>query len=361
MSRISFIVPVYNVEKYIYRCIDSVLALNFTDFELIMVDDAAPDNCPVICDDYATKDGRIKVVHKKKNEGLAAARNSGLELAEGEYILFLDSDDQYDTKKLDELLRSIPEDTPVDVLYAFNFRNVWPDKIETSGPYSKADVKFTDETDILSFLSGKESHKTCGYAIWDKLYSKKLIDLHHIRCLERDTMGNGDDWAEDLSFNLQYFLHIKEIRVLENAPLLLTKHGTPQEQNENTLCGRIGHIMAILKHIYHSDAILNSGTYKDNFWQIAIWHMRRYFYVDAQNMGIDKLRKQCLENAHFGELITWIRTAVVNWSQIADRWDTLQGLDYRYLLEYLDTGNKLKYILQNAFLWKIKSRISRGR
>lgn len=92
MPTISIIVPVYNVEAYLCRCIDSILAQTFTDFELILVDDGSPDNCSSICDEYAKKDSRIVVVHKE-NGGLSDARNTGLDIAKGEYIGFVDSDD----------------------------------------------------------------------------------------------------------------------------------------------------------------------------------------------------------------------------------------------------------------------------
>jgi len=88
----SIIVPVYKVEPYLRRCIDSILAQTFLDFELILVDDGSPDNCPGICDEYAEKDSRIKVIHQT-NGGLSSARNRGIAAAEGEYLLFCDSDD----------------------------------------------------------------------------------------------------------------------------------------------------------------------------------------------------------------------------------------------------------------------------
>ena len=92
MPAISIIVPVYKVEPYLHRCIDSILAQSFTDFELILVDDGSPDNCPAICDEYAVKDSRVRVIHQK-NAGLSAARNAGIETATGGYLCFIDSDD----------------------------------------------------------------------------------------------------------------------------------------------------------------------------------------------------------------------------------------------------------------------------
>ncbi len=106
---ISVIVPVYNVEKYLNQCVDSLLNQTYKNFEAVLVDDGSPDNCPAICDEYAKKDNRIKVIHKK-NGGLSDARNEGIKNASGKYLVFLDSDDYYgDDKFLEKLSRMIIE------------------------------------------------------------------------------------------------------------------------------------------------------------------------------------------------------------------------------------------------------------
>ena len=110
----SVIVPIYNVEKYLSRCIDSVLSQTFADFELILVDDGSPDNCPEICDKYAQKDHRIKVVHKE-NAGLGMARNLGVEVATGDFICFIDSDDFIEEECLNAMY-SAAEENKVDLV-----------------------------------------------------------------------------------------------------------------------------------------------------------------------------------------------------------------------------------------------------
>lgn len=92
MPQISIIVPVYKVEKYLSRCIDSILSQSFTDFELLLIDDGSPDDCGRICDNYSERDGRIKVFHKE-NGGVSSARNVGIKNASGDYLIFIDSDD----------------------------------------------------------------------------------------------------------------------------------------------------------------------------------------------------------------------------------------------------------------------------
>lgn len=102
MPTISVIVPVYKVEPYIHQCIDSILAQTYTDFELILVDDGSPDNCGLICDEYAKQDDRIRVIHQE-NRGLSAARNAGIDVAKGEYLTFIDSDDWITAHYLEKL------------------------------------------------------------------------------------------------------------------------------------------------------------------------------------------------------------------------------------------------------------------
>ena len=92
MPRLSVIVPVYNVEAYLARCVDSILAQSFADFELILVNDGTRDGSVSIMEDYAHRDGRVRLVHKE-NGGLSSARNAGLAVANGEYVIFIDSDD----------------------------------------------------------------------------------------------------------------------------------------------------------------------------------------------------------------------------------------------------------------------------
>ena len=99
---ISIIIPVYNAENYLRRCIESVLSQSFTDFELILMDDGSKDKSPQICDEYASQDTRVQVIHKA-NGGVSAARNDGLDIAKGEYVTFIDSDDWVEREYLQSL------------------------------------------------------------------------------------------------------------------------------------------------------------------------------------------------------------------------------------------------------------------
>ncbi len=116
----SLIIPVYRVESYLSKCVESALSQNFEDWEAVLVDDGSPDNCPALCDDYAKKDKRIKVIHKA-NGGLSDARNAGISAASGKYILFLDSDDYlYSDTVLSEIATSLKNASFPEICYLPN-------------------------------------------------------------------------------------------------------------------------------------------------------------------------------------------------------------------------------------------------
>ena len=108
MKKVSIIVAVYKVEKYLNRCIESIINQTYENIEIILVDDGSPDSCPILCDNWAKKDGRIKVIHKE-NGGLSDARNKGLEVATGEYVGFIDGDDEISSSMFEKLMKIVEE------------------------------------------------------------------------------------------------------------------------------------------------------------------------------------------------------------------------------------------------------------
>ena len=134
MPTVSVIVPIYKVQPYIRRCIDSVMMQTYGDFELLLVDDGSPDDCGRICDEYAEKDNRIRVIHKK-NGGLSDARNAGLDAATGEYIYFLDGDDCILPDLLEKAVARM--ECGLDMV-VFSFINAYPDNRTTLGRHIEA-------------------------------------------------------------------------------------------------------------------------------------------------------------------------------------------------------------------------------
>lgn len=119
---ISIIIPIYKVEQYLDECVTSIINQTYKDLEIILVDDGSPDKCPRMCDEWAKKDARIKVVHKK-NGGLSSARNAGLKVAKGEYIGFVDSDDYVDETMYEDLMRVMNQNENTMVVSSPIIRN----------------------------------------------------------------------------------------------------------------------------------------------------------------------------------------------------------------------------------------------
>lgn len=165
---ISIIIPVYKVEKYLEKCIQSVINQTYENLQIILVDDGSPDNCGKICDEYAKKDHRIEVIHKS-NGGLSDARNKGLEIAKGEYIGFIDSDD-YIESDMYEVLYNLLKQYNADVSIC-NFYTVSQGKIAIKN--AENGIKEYNRIEILKEVLLDNNIQS--YA-WNKLYKKELFD-----------------------------------------------------------------------------------------------------------------------------------------------------------------------------------------
>ncbi|MCI8780136.1 MAG: glycosyltransferase [Lachnospiraceae bacterium] len=169
IPKISIIVPVYKVEKYLGRCVKSILRQTFTDFELILVDDGSPDKCPQMCDGWVKKDKRIRVVHKE-NGGLSSARNAGLEAARGEYIGFVDSDDMIAEDMYEYLLQLLCKNqADFSAVEKVIFKT---DKLKVKQPRVKEKVLDKKELFELFF---RVTDENIHYCVWDKLFKRSVI------------------------------------------------------------------------------------------------------------------------------------------------------------------------------------------
>ena len=203
MPPISVIVPIYNVEKYIHRCIDSILAQTFTDFELILVDDGSPDNCGTICDEYAAKDSRIHVIHKA-NEGVSVARNVALDIARGEFVAFCDSDDFWEPNLLETAVGAAKRENADCVLINYN---TYSDKgWLRSTSFLPGCYNWDTEQGALDYLLQMPFFGKHGWELWDHIFRRDIIEAFHIRCC---TACNN--FAEDLGFVCRYMLHSKRL------------------------------------------------------------------------------------------------------------------------------------------------------
>lgn len=174
--KISIIIPVYCVENYLTRCLDSVCNQSYTKLEIILVDDGSPDNCPAICDEWGRKDKRIKVIHKK-NGGLSDARNAGIEVATGNYLLFIDSDD-YIAPTMCERLLNAAQAADAEIAVC-NFWWMYPEHKEIQST-KMPDGKIVERSAILETWI---KNWTVDFVVaWNKLYRRDLFFTpEHIR------------------------------------------------------------------------------------------------------------------------------------------------------------------------------------
>lgn len=170
---ISVIVPIYNVEKYLVRCIESLLSQTYKDLELILVDDASPDQCGKICEEYAKKDPRIRVIHKK-NGGLSDARNAGLDCATGDYIAFVDGDDYVYPNYLEELYNTIQKDNSDLVIGGFDVVDEAENILNTKVPDKNGKQVWTQ--DDFWNIYYEDIQNSCTMVAWNKLYTKKIFE-----------------------------------------------------------------------------------------------------------------------------------------------------------------------------------------
>lgn len=202
---VSIIVPVYNAEKGIRRCVDSILGQEFTDFELLLVDDGSTDGSPAILDAYAAADPRVTVIHKP-NSGVSATRNLALGKAKGTYIQFLDADDWITEDATKLLVRSALENN-ADMVIA-DFYRVVGDDVARKGQIG-GDATSLSRQEYADLMMKDPADFYYG-VIWNKLYRASIIRDHGVR------MDETLSWCEDFIFNLEYVLHVRTVAVLRS-------------------------------------------------------------------------------------------------------------------------------------------------
>lgn len=202
-NKISVIVPIYNVEKYLRRCIDSIINQTYKNLEIILVNDGSPDNCGVICDEYSNKDERIKVIHKK-NGGLSDARNAGLEIATGSYIGYVDSDDWIEPNMYEDLINVISyEDSDIASCMV---NKIWDEK-------DVINVKYEDELNIITLntedaLAELIKEKLLTQTVWNKLYRREIIS---------DIIFEYGKFHEDEFWSYRIIANAKKISIINKG------------------------------------------------------------------------------------------------------------------------------------------------
>ena len=214
MPSISIIVPVYNIEKDIYRCVDSIRTQTFPDFELILVDDGSTDGSGKICDEYSTIDDRITVIHKS-NGGVSEARNAGIKKATGEYCTYIDSDDYVSKDYLEKLIFVAKQQRADMVLSGFVFVN---DKCEPiQAVQRKVGTWNIDSHKLLTdYMIHQVLHFGNGWTVCTSLFKTSIITNHHIQ--------SKGIFAEDMGFTLEYLMYVKKIVAIDFCGYFYVQH-----------------------------------------------------------------------------------------------------------------------------------------
>ena len=200
--KVSIIIPVYNAQTHLERCIDSVLKQDFENFELLLMNDGSTDSSGGICDEYATRDDRIKVFHKE-NSGVSDTRNQAIKYAKGEYIQFIDSDDWITPDATDLLVRMA--DTYQCEMVITDFYRVIGEKVSQKGNINEDGVLTKEEFAIEMMDNPADFYYG---VLWNKLYRRDII-LDHQIYMEKDI-----SWCEDFIFNMDYIRHVKNVYAL---------------------------------------------------------------------------------------------------------------------------------------------------
>lgn len=243
---ISIIIPIYNVEKYLEKCLDSILNQTYKNLEIILIDDGSTDNSPNICNSYCEKDKRIKIIHKN-NEGVSSARNKGIELSKGKYIVFIDSDDYVSNEHIEVLYDCIISNN-VDLVIS-NLIDISEDGIILNNEEKESFLMNKDQ--CLKELLSEDNfyHLCCG-----NIYRKDLLEKIRFNCKYRI--------AEDLDFLYRYIKQINSAYFLsKNTYYYLKREGSATNSiysekwnDELKICNFIISEMVELENNFHKYA-----------------------------------------------------------------------------------------------------------
>lgn len=258
---VSVIVPVYNAEKTLKRCVESVLNQTFRDYELILVDDGSTDESGSICDEYAGE--RVKVIHIE-NSGVSRCRNLAMDKASGKYVQFLDSDDWLAADATENFVRSITE-SECDMVIT-DFYRVVKDKCARKGDIPEEGC--IDIKKYAEYLMEKPANFYYG-VVWNKFFKRSLIEEFHLR------MDEDINWCEDFIFNLQYLSHARNVCILHN-PAYYYEKTKRSLSNQNFGPAKVMNMKTTVFKYYDNffRAVLSEDEYEKNRLQIYSFYFK---------------------------------------------------------------------------------------
>lgn len=277
---ISIIIPIYNVEKYLKKCIDSITSQTYSNLEIILVDDGSPDNCGKICDEYAKIDKRIKVIHKQ-NGGLSDARNIGISLATGKYVLLVDSDDTICCDACEELLK-VAINTSADMV-AFKKRKIYEDGTEENSTDTMQLKIYNNRQAYIELIYGRDFEITA----WSRFYKSDII---------KSVQFPVGVLSEDYATAHKFFMNSKKIvfydKTIYNYLI-----------RNNSIMGnmKVNHIIDlynISKDVY-SFQIANFPEHKKKVLSLYINNLLKLYYfisIKEKNSDLNDILKKCEKN-----------------------------------------------------------------
>ena len=262
MTKVSIIIPCYSVERYLNRCMDTIVNQTLKDIEIILVDDKSPDRVPEMCDEWAKKDKRIKVIHKKKNEGLGLARNTGLEIATGDYVAFVDSDDYVDTEMFSRLYEKAVE-TQSDIVYCGVKREITQNNFIDVRDFNEQTIFEKNEMQELSFRYVDPDTSTRLFmSVWHSIYMRTTIGS--LRFYSERIVC-----SEDLPFQLVMILKSNRVTYIPEAMYYYCLNGCSLSNTfDFEKCFRYFTLAKIIKEYYTQE---------------QEYHIWRFFFTFCQN------------------------------------------------------------------------------
>ncbi len=275
---VSVIVPIYNVEDYLPKCIDSIICQTYKNIEIILVDDGSPDSCGQICENYKKKDSRIKVIHKE-NGGLSDARNAGISIASGCYYIFIDSDDYIHECMIEILVEGVVS-TGSDIAVC-SFGNVKEDdKIDNHSRIDTGSYKLiSEDIDRLSYFYGDKY--TEFTVAWNKIYPASFF---------KEIKYPKGKIHED-EFTTYKLLELAKKIAYIDVPLYYYVSRSSSIMGEEFSLKRLHRLDAISERMDHYLSLGKYDWYEKNLFLYRIFYVRYYKAVQKQKMDIDILKE----------------------------------------------------------------------
>lgn len=283
MAEFSIIIPVYNVEKEIRKCLDSIKNQTYGDFEVLCVDDCGKDSSMDIVREYAQKDNRFKILTHEHNRGVSAARNTGLDNASGEYTMFVDSDDWLETNAL-EVIKDNFDKSKSEVI-VFNIYNCYPDgKKEIN---DTTNFKKSNQTQVL--LTENNLNTFIG-VVWNRAYKTSLINDNHIRFPEGMII-------EDSDFTFKISMHLKSVFIIEDVLYNYLRNREGSYTTEDAVNNRIKDEITVISNCWRYAKSLGRERYYRKYFLkligtttkkiLGITHKRRYILERIRDLLVE--------------------------------------------------------------------------